>query len=176
MSHELRTPLNAILGFGQLLEMDALSEDQCECVAQINRGGKYLLGLINEVLDIARIEAGGMELSLEPVRVADAFEEVLNLVEPLGAAAGHPVPSGHGWRGRPLCSGRQSETKAGTSEPALQCREIQSRPGRNQVDVRGGNERSTPFDGKRYRCGHPPGSCSLGSSHRLTASERRKPG
>jgi signal transduction histidine kinase/CheY-like chemotaxis protein len=88
MSHELRTPLNAILGFGQLLEMNPLTDDQSECVDQINRGGKHLLGLINEVLDIARIEAGRMELSPEPVRVADAFREVLDLVRPLGAPRG----------------------------------------------------------------------------------------
>jgi signal transduction histidine kinase/ActR/RegA family two-component response regulator len=85
MSHELRTPLNAILGFGQILDMDKLTVDQRESVAQINRGGKHLLGLINEVLDIARIEAGRMELSPEPVRVADVFQEVLDLVRPLGA-------------------------------------------------------------------------------------------
>lgn len=85
MSHELRTPLNAILGFGQLLEMNLLSEDQRECVDQINRGGKHLLKLINEVLDIARIEAGRMPLSPEPVRVTDAIQEVLDLVRPLSA-------------------------------------------------------------------------------------------
>jgi CheY-like chemotaxis protein len=85
MSHELRTPLNAILGFGQLLEMDDIGPQQRECVEQINRGGKHLLGLINEVLDIARIEAGRMELSPEPVRVAHAFQEALELVRPLGA-------------------------------------------------------------------------------------------
>jgi two-component system, sensor histidine kinase and response regulator len=86
MSHELRTPLNAILGFGQVLEMNPLSDDQRECVNQITRGGKHLLGLINEVLNIARIEAGRMDLSPEPVRVADMLREVLDLVQPLGAA------------------------------------------------------------------------------------------
>jgi signal transduction histidine kinase/CheY-like chemotaxis protein len=86
MSHELRTPLNAILGFGQVLEMNPLSDDQRECVQQITRGGKHLLGLINEVLNIARIEAGRMDLSPEPVRVADILREVLDLVQPLGAA------------------------------------------------------------------------------------------
>ncbi len=88
MSHELRTPLNAILGFGQLLEMDTLNEGQRECVSQISSGGKHLLTLINEVLDIARIEAGSMVLSLEPVRVGDALQEVLALVRPLGEARG----------------------------------------------------------------------------------------
>ncbi len=85
MSHELRTPLNAILGFGQLLEMNPLTDDQRECAHQINRGGKHLLGLINEVLDIARIETGRLDLSPEPVHVAAVFREVLDLVGPLGA-------------------------------------------------------------------------------------------
>jgi signal transduction histidine kinase len=53
MSHELRTPLNAVLGFAQLLELDRLSEDQHESVQQITRGGRNLLQLIDEVLDVA---------------------------------------------------------------------------------------------------------------------------
>jgi signal transduction histidine kinase/ActR/RegA family two-component response regulator len=84
ISHELRTPLNAILGFGQLLDMNELTDEQRECVDQISRGGKHLLGLINEILDIARIETGRMEFSPEPVRVADALEQALELVRPLG--------------------------------------------------------------------------------------------
>jgi signal transduction histidine kinase len=55
MSHELRTPLNAILGFSQLLGMDELNTDQLEAVREINRGGRHLLELINELLDISRI-------------------------------------------------------------------------------------------------------------------------
>ncbi len=70
VSHELRTPLNAILGFGQLLDLEPLNAVQRSSVEQILKGGHHLLDLINEVLDIARIEAGGMELSLEPVDVA----------------------------------------------------------------------------------------------------------
>jgi signal transduction histidine kinase len=83
MSHELRTPLNAILGFGQLLEMDDLSEEQKESVRQILKGGTHLLDLINEVLDIARIEAGRMRLSLEPVGVHGLLDDVLALVRPI---------------------------------------------------------------------------------------------
>jgi signal transduction histidine kinase len=67
MSHELRTPLNAILGFGQLLEFDPLSDDQRESVGHILNAGRHLLELINEVLEISRIEAGMIGLSLEPV-------------------------------------------------------------------------------------------------------------
>lgn len=70
MSHELRTPLNAILGFGQLLECDPihpLSSDQEESVGQILKGGEHLLKLINEVLDLAKIESGQLSISIEPV-------------------------------------------------------------------------------------------------------------
>ena len=70
MSHELRTPLNAILGFGQLLEKEDMTMLQKESVRYIVKGGQHLLGLINEVLDIARVEAGQSELSIEPVCVA----------------------------------------------------------------------------------------------------------
>jgi PAS domain S-box-containing protein len=86
MSHELRTPLNAILGFGQLLEMDPLPSDQQDSVIQILKAGRHLLDLINEVLDISRIEAGGLTLSPEPVRVADALSDALELIRPLAAA------------------------------------------------------------------------------------------
>ncbi|HEX5266947.1 MAG TPA: histidine kinase dimerization/phospho-acceptor domain-containing protein, partial [Acidimicrobiales bacterium] len=83
MSHELRTPLNAILGFGQLLEMDELDTSQQESVDQILKGGRHLLSLINEVLDISRIETGTLALSPEPVSVADAIGEVVTLMAPL---------------------------------------------------------------------------------------------
>jgi signal transduction histidine kinase/ActR/RegA family two-component response regulator len=83
MSHELRTPLNAVLGFGQLLEMDDLSEEQDESVEQILKAGQHLLGLINEVLDISRIEAGALSLSLEPVALRETLDEALALIRPL---------------------------------------------------------------------------------------------
>ncbi len=88
MSHELRTPLNAVLGFAQLLEMDTLSAEQRESVEHIRKGGSHLLGLINEVLDIARIEAGRLAVSLEPVSVELIVQESLDLIAPLAAAEG----------------------------------------------------------------------------------------
>jgi PAS domain S-box-containing protein len=91
MSHDLRTPLNAILGFAQLLEMDRLSAEQCDSVQQILRGGLHLLELINEVLDIARIEAGQLSLAPEPIAVADVVTQVVDLVRPLGAPRGISV-------------------------------------------------------------------------------------
>jgi signal transduction histidine kinase len=85
MSHELRTPLNAILGFGQLLQLDDLSGEQQESVEQILRGGRHLLGLIDEVLDLSRIESGSLALSLEPVNVDEVVTETLDLIRPLAA-------------------------------------------------------------------------------------------
>jgi PAS domain S-box-containing protein len=83
MSHELRTPLNAILGFGQLMEVEAATPDQHENATQILRGGRHLLALINEVLDITGIESGHLALSTEPVLVREVVEEVLDLMKPL---------------------------------------------------------------------------------------------
>ncbi|HEV3243217.1 MAG TPA: PAS domain S-box protein [Chthoniobacterales bacterium] len=83
MSHELRTPLNAILGFGQLLERQNPTPTQRTRVQHVINAGRHLLGLINEVLDISRIEVGRMQLSLEPVCVAEAIQETLDLMRPL---------------------------------------------------------------------------------------------
>lgn len=78
MSHELRTPMNSILGFAQLLEMGELNQSQERGVGHILRSGKHLLNLINEVLDIARIESGKISISLEPVEVARLVHEVMD--------------------------------------------------------------------------------------------------
>jgi PAS domain S-box-containing protein len=86
MSHDLRTPLNAVLGFAQLLETERLPPEQQECVQQITRGGRLLLDLINEVLDISRIEAGRLSLAPEPVDVRDVVRSAVDLVVPLAAA------------------------------------------------------------------------------------------
>jgi len=88
MSHELRTPLNAVLGFGQLLETSTLPPDDVESVQQILKGGRHLLDLINEVLDMARIESRSLSLSLEPVSVDDVVHEVVDLILPLAAERG----------------------------------------------------------------------------------------
>ena len=85
MSHELRTPLNAILGFGQILNKQDLTPLAKESVGYILKGGRHLLDLINEVLDIARVEAGHINLSLEAIGLADIVPEACALVRPLAA-------------------------------------------------------------------------------------------
>ena len=89
-SHELRTPLSAILGFGQLLELDSdeLSSRHRESVSQIMKAGNHLLALINDLLDISSIEAGGTELLLEPIEMNALLLEVHALASPIVSAAG----------------------------------------------------------------------------------------
>jgi PAS domain S-box-containing protein len=94
MSHELRTPLNSILGFAQVLEMASLHADDSASVEQILKGGRHLLNLINEVLDVARIEAGRLSLSLEPVQLAEVIQEALDLVRPLAQQRNIAIGSG----------------------------------------------------------------------------------
>lgn len=88
MSHELRTPMNAVLGFAQLLDMDLENPQQKESTAEIIKAGKHLLELIDEVLDIARIEAGKLRLSLEPVDAVQAVEDCMSLLTPLANGEG----------------------------------------------------------------------------------------
>ena len=89
MSHELRTPLNAILGFAQLLEIDSrLDASQLDYAQEIINAGRHLLDLINEVLDLSRIETGHLDLVIEPVSCPELLEESLSLVEPLATSMG----------------------------------------------------------------------------------------
>lgn len=83
MSHELRTPLNAILGFSQLLELqETLNEKEGTFVREILKGGRHLLNLINEVLDLSRIESGLLKLSVENIKIASVIDECINFVRP----------------------------------------------------------------------------------------------
>jgi PAS domain S-box-containing protein len=84
MSHELRTPLNAIIGFSQLLESEeALTPSQIDFVQEILRAGRHLLDLINDVLDLARIEAGKLTVSNESVQILPVLEDCLTLIKPI---------------------------------------------------------------------------------------------
>ncbi len=83
MSHELRTPMNAILGFAQLLEMEPLGAEQRHWVKDILKGGNHLLDLINATLDLAKIESGQIDLSLEPVEISEVLDEATTILQPL---------------------------------------------------------------------------------------------
>jgi len=85
MSHELRTPLNAILGFAQLLKMGkaGLNNNQNESVTEILKSGQHLLGLINEVLDLAKIESGNVDVSMEDVQLDELILSCMNITQPL---------------------------------------------------------------------------------------------
>ena len=104
MSHELRTPLNAILGFAQLLERDRkqpLTERQLERLRHVLSGGEHLSRLIDDVLDLSRIEAGRVTVSLEPVDVSAVVREVVATLEPMAARATIELAPAPG--GAPLC-------------------------------------------------------------------------
>ena len=88
MSHELRTPLNAILGFGQLLDSGTLEPRQSRQVHHILSAGRHLLALINDVLEISRVEADGEVIAVEPVDVARVVEEAIEMLAPLAAQRG----------------------------------------------------------------------------------------
>lgn len=89
-SHELRTPLNAILGFGQLLEIDEenFTEPHRAAIEQITKAGRHLLALINDLLDISSIEAGGGDLELDTIAIVNLLGEVHDLAAPIVATAG----------------------------------------------------------------------------------------
>ncbi len=86
MSHELRTPLNGIIGFAQILEIELQRPEQQDSVEHILKGGRHLLGLINEILDIARIESGKLMISLEPVLISEVVRAALDMIQPQAAA------------------------------------------------------------------------------------------
>jgi signal transduction histidine kinase/ActR/RegA family two-component response regulator len=83
MSHELRSPLAAIMGFGQLLSFSQLDEQQQERVAIMMKGGDHLLALVNEVLDISRVEEGSLTISCEPVAIQPLIDEAVELMRPI---------------------------------------------------------------------------------------------
>jgi PAS domain S-box-containing protein len=91
ISHELRTPLNAILGFTQLFDRERLSPEERDNVRHILEGGRHLLDLINEVIDISRVESGTLALSNEPVDIYEAIDSAVALIRPLAAAQGITV-------------------------------------------------------------------------------------
>jgi signal transduction histidine kinase len=94
MSHELRTPLNAVIGYSQLLLEDAADEDDAETAADLERihsAGHHLLRLVNEILDLSKIEAGKMELASEPVALVPLLEEAVDQHRAAAGRAGNVI-------------------------------------------------------------------------------------
>jgi signal transduction histidine kinase len=96
MSHELRTPLNAVIGYSQILLEDAEDDGDSESVADLNKihtAGQHLLKLVNEVLDLSKIEAGKMELDLEQIDLAGLFGEIVKAATPAARKNGNKIIS-----------------------------------------------------------------------------------
>jgi len=106
-SHELRTPLNSVLGFTQLLQLSDLSQEDRDAVEHILAAGRHLLALINELIDIARIESGEFSLSVEPVAVQPVVQETCQLMAPLAADRSVTVSQSCSWPGLAVNADRQ---------------------------------------------------------------------
>ena len=94
MSHELRTPLNAIIGYSEILQENAADkgdEDPIDDLQKIESAGRHLLGLINNILDLSKIEAGKMDVFIEKVDIQTAINEVLSIVKPLADKSGNVI-------------------------------------------------------------------------------------
>jgi CheY-like chemotaxis protein len=104
MSHELRTPLNAIIGFSELMidaeESNYDAATKTRFLTQIHTSGKHLLGLINDILDLSKVEAGQMELRMQPVDGAQVVAQVLSTIEPLAAKKSIKVEAAYAGLGR----------------------------------------------------------------------------
>ena len=125
MSHELRTPLAAIMGFAELLHRDEKDEKRRSWSGFVLDGGRHLLAIVNELLEVSRIEAGKMMLMTEPVDTERAVDDVLDLVAPLGAERGIELERVPGKRveraaladpcGSSRCSSIWSRTRSSTT-------------------------------------------------------------
>ena len=96
MSHELRTPLNAIIGYAEMLQEEAEDSGAAESVADLKKihgAGKHLLGLINDILDLSKIEAGKMELYLETFDIREMIDGVVATITPLVEKNGNTLGS-----------------------------------------------------------------------------------
>ena len=131
MSHELRTPLNAIIGFSEVLldpTLKVTEEEQAQFLTDVLSSGKHLLGLINEILDLAKIEAGKMELQIEPALLQDVVEAVSNTMRSL-AVEEIDQPSGRERREPGAFSHGRCPSQAGAFEPGRKRDQVHARRG-----------------------------------------------
>ena len=133
MSHELRTPLNAIIGFSEVLRdglMGEMTDQQRGFIGDIFSSGKHLLSLINDILDLSKVEAGKMMLDLEPVQVSSLFVNSLSIIREKAATRHIRLESGCR-RGTGVDPGGRAQGQADRLQPALQRGEVhrRGRPG-----------------------------------------------
>ena len=121
MSHELRTPLNAVIGFSDVLlerMFGELNERQEDYLRDIRDSGRHLLELLNEILDLSKIEAGQMQLERAPVRLADVLQHALTMLRERAARAGRLAAARAG-AGRRRRLGGRAAAQAGGAQPGL---------------------------------------------------------
>jgi CheY-like chemotaxis protein len=157
MSHELRTPLHAILGFAQLIDLASPppTPAQKRSIDQVLKAGWHLLGLINEVLDLALIESGKLSLSMEPVALAEVLRDCEAMVEPEAKKHGISVAFAPFEAG---CSVDADPTRVetGDHQPAVQRNQVQQTRRRGLPDVHPEPARVDAYQRSRYRRGTGP--------------------
>ncbi len=129
MSHELRTPLNAIIGFSEVLRdglIGEMTDQQRGFIGDIFSSGKHLLSLINDILDLSKVEAGKMTLDLEPVQVSSLLANSLSIIREKAAARRIRLDDGCR-RGAGDDPGGRAQGQADRLQPALQCGEVHRR-------------------------------------------------
>ena len=132
MSHELRTPLNAVLGFSDLLTEERygpLNDRQRRYVNHIHTGGKHLLSLINDILDLSKIEAGRLQLAIETVRVSTSFAEVIDTMRPLADKKSQTLVTNASPDAE--CSSRFHTIQTGADEPDWERDQVHARRGQD---------------------------------------------
>lgn len=100
ISHEIRTPMTAILGYAEIMATNSDNPDNLECIETIKRNGRYLLEIVNDILDLSKIEAGKLEVRIQPCSPVELIADVHSLMEvraqekqlPLKIDYANPVP------------------------------------------------------------------------------------
>ena len=178
MSHELRTPLNAILGYAELILDNVYGETpdkMREVLDRIQRNGRHLLGLINDVLDLSKIEAGQLKLSLADYSLKDVVQSVYSAVEALRREAARA--QGRGPAAPARRTRRRAQAHAGAAQPRRQRDQVHRYGRSGDQGFRG--QRLVHGCGARHRAGHATPSkrkSSRSSSRPTRRSRRRKAG
>ena len=177
MSHELRTPLNAIIGFSEIMHdgvVGEVSSEHKEFLADILTSAKHLLQLINDVLDLAKVESGKMQFDPEPVQLNKIANEVRDVLRTMASRKRHR----RGDRSRSLarrCRGGRCEAETGAVQLSVECAEIHT--GRRSRDGTRDARRCRPLSARGGRLGHRHRSPRMwaGSSPNFISSTRARP-